>query len=302
VLILRSEGLLCRIDPAHGGEIVELVELRAGRQLLGRTPFSTSAPQAGDLDEETWTAGYRGGWQLLAPNAGNACSLDGTTHGFHGRASNDPWSVVRSDERTAVLAWTGHGLAIEREVRLEGQRLTATSTVTATHGTAQLVAAEHISFGAELLDPAVELTLPGGRVWEQSETTGPAEPPASAAEWPHASRLDGTTEPVDRLQSAVARTCFLALAEVPPGPVTLRNPKTGLTVALLWTREAFPFMWIWHENRESQGIWGGRTELLVIEAATVPHALGLATASDHHQELRIEPGQPRVFTFAVEVG
>lgn len=301
MLILRSEGLLCRIDPTHGGEVIDLVELRTGKQILGRTPFSTNAPQAGDLDESTWTASYRGGWQFLAPNAGNQCSVSDVSHGFHGRASNDPWHVLDADLSTCAMAWSGHGISIEREVRLEGRCLKATSTVTATSGPAPMVAAEHISFGAELLDPEVEITLPGGQVWEQSETAGPPKPPDLACEWPMASLLDGSLEQVDRLPISVPRTRFLALADVPPGPVQVRNPKTGLTIALDWTRESFPFMWIWHENRATDGIWDGRTEILVIEAATVPHALGLATAIDHHQETQIKPGQPRVFEIAVEV-
>ena len=48
---------------------------------------------AGDLDETAWTARYRGGWQLALPNAGTACEVGGSDHGFHGRASNDPWQV-----------------------------------------------------------------------------------------------------------------------------------------------------------------------------------------------------------------
>lgn len=301
MLVLRSEGLLCRIDPRHGAEVVELVELDGGRQLLGRTPFATGVPVAGDLDEETWTRAYRGGWQFLTPNAGNACEVDGEEHGFHGRASNDPWDVVESGESAAELAWRGHGVAVRRGFSLSGRRLDVRTTLEADGDAAIAIAAEHISFGAELLDPAVELELPGGRAWEQSEADGPVEPPANAAAWPSARLLDGSEEQVAALDRSVERGRFLALADVPAGPVRVRNRATGLAARLDWDRAAFPCMWIWHENRATDWLWGRRTEILVVEAATVPHALGLAAAAEAGQAMRIEPGEQREFNFSIEV-
>ena len=77
MIVLRSDELLVRVDPSHGGEILDLVDLRTGRQLLGRPPFGSVPPAVGDLDEETWTASYRGGWQVLFPNAGSPCTVNG---------------------------------------------------------------------------------------------------------------------------------------------------------------------------------------------------------------------------------
>ena len=126
MIVLRSAEVLIRVDPAHGGEILDLVDLRTGRQLLGRPPFGSTVPVAGDLDEGTWTAAYRGGWQVLLPNAGNACRVDGRRHGFHGRASNDPWSVEERDESSVTLAWSGQGVAARRRLRLADGGLSVT--------------------------------------------------------------------------------------------------------------------------------------------------------------------------------
>jgi hypothetical protein len=86
VIVLQAGNLLVRVDPAHGGEILDLVDTRSGAQYLGRPPFASLPPQAGELDEDTWTDRYRGGWQTVAPNAGNACAVGGVDHGFHGAA------------------------------------------------------------------------------------------------------------------------------------------------------------------------------------------------------------------------
>jgi hypothetical protein len=92
MITLASEGILVRADPTHGGEILDLIDLDTGRQLLGRPPFGSDRPCGGDLDEETWTRSYRGGWQTVLPNAGNACTVAGSAYGFHGRGSVDPGS------------------------------------------------------------------------------------------------------------------------------------------------------------------------------------------------------------------
>jgi len=123
MLVLQSERLLVRVDARHGGELLDLVDLATGRQLLGRPPFASAERLGGDLDEETWTERYRGGWQLVTPNAGNPCDVGDEHHGFHGRASNDPWDVVEADGMHAVLGWQGHGLEVTRRVALDGDAL-----------------------------------------------------------------------------------------------------------------------------------------------------------------------------------
>src|SRR5919197_1000064 len=102
MLVVRSERVLARLAPGLWGEVLDLVDLTTGRQLLGRPPFSSAEPLAGDLTEEVWTERYRGGWQLVTPNAGNQCDVDGHYHGFHGRASNDPWDVGYASNGEAV--------------------------------------------------------------------------------------------------------------------------------------------------------------------------------------------------------
>ena len=114
MLVLCSDDLLVRVDPTHGGEILDLVDLATGRQLLGRPPFSSAEPLGGDLTEDVWTERYRGGWQLVTPNAGNPCEVAGERHGFHGCASNDRWQVLETSAARAVLRWDGQRHEIDQ--------------------------------------------------------------------------------------------------------------------------------------------------------------------------------------------
>ena len=49
MIVLHDERVLVRLDPRHGGELLDLVDLRTGRQLLGRAPFASAEPLAGPV-------------------------------------------------------------------------------------------------------------------------------------------------------------------------------------------------------------------------------------------------------------
>ena len=120
----------------------------------------------------------------MSPNAGTPCVVGSEQHGFHGRASNDPWQVLEAAPTAASLAWSGHGLRIQRRLRLDSGALEVTVEATALADRAPLVAVEHVALGLELIEPEVEIELPAGVAYEQSETEGPPVPPASPAAGP----------------------------------------------------------------------------------------------------------------------
>jgi hypothetical protein len=277
VIVLRSDSLMVRLDPAHGAEILDLVELERGRQLLGRPPFATAGPRPGDLPEDVWTESYRGGWQTVMPNAGNSCQVQGEHHGFHGRASNDPWELISSDGHSAVLSWSGHGLRVRKRVSVSAAVL-VDYEIRATRAEAPLVALEHVSVGAELLDPSVALDVPAARVYELDEQTGPVSPPEDCATWPEATMQDGSRERVDGWQIARPRGRLVALNDLAAGWAVVRNPERDQGLALTWDVNFFPHCWMWQENRATAGIWRSLTEILAVEPSTVPHSLGLAHA------------------------
>ena len=299
MIVLRSEGLLVRLDPRHGGELLDLVHLPSGRQLLGRPSFSSAEPVPGDLDEDTWTASYRGGWQLVLPNAGNACEVAGDRHGFHGRASNDPWEVVEASAAEALLRWEGHGIEARRTLSVAGDTLTAAVELRAVAGRAPLVVLEHLSVGLELLDPEVEIVLPPGRAYELSERTGPAAPPPGAPLWPEIRLLDGRCERADRWPIATRRSRYLVVTDVPEHRAAVRNPVTGAGLELSWEGELLRHVWLWHEARVYAGRWREQAEILVIEPTSVPHGLGLATAIENGQACWLEPGEVVDYRLAV---
>jgi len=284
VIELRSDELWATLDPEHGAEIVRLTALRSGSALLGSPPFVPAPARAGDLDEEAWTASYRGGWQLAAPNAGAACDVEGVRHGFHGRASVDPWSLVEHDDAHAVLSWSGHGLRLRRSIGVTGARLTVELAWRAIAAPVPLIAVEHVCLGAALLDPRVEIQA-RARAHELADTGGPPLPPDDAVVWPGCRLLDGGVERGGSWPFDEPRSRFIALTGFDHGAAEIRNPDSGLAVRLDWDVAKLPAAWIWHELRGNDGIWDRRAELLGVEPASVPHALGLGEAVQHGQAL-----------------
>jgi galactose mutarotase-like enzyme len=292
VIILRSDELLVRIDPAHGGEILDLLDLNTGRQLLGRPPFGSELALPGDLDETTWTASYRGGWQTVLPNAGNACEVGGDQHGFHGSASIDPWEASETTETGTLLRWSGHGLEVEKRIELEGGALTVRYRIAnATDKPVPLVALEHLSVGLEILHPTVRLAFPAAKAYELSESEGPLEPPEHATGWPQIALLDGSTERGDRQALETPRSRLYVMNGLAEGWAAVWSATRGQGLALAWDVKWFAHAWVWHENRISPDPWRQQGEIMAIEPSTVPHSLGLAVAEEAGQARVLEPGE-----------
>ena len=289
MITLRSDDLLVRVDPDHGGELLDLIDLRSGRQLLGRPPFGSEPALPGELDEERWTRSYRGGWQSVLPNAGNPCDSATGHHGFHGRASNDPWRLLDHDEDYARMSWAGHGLEVEKLIALEDGAVAVRYRISSAHG-APLVAVEHLSVGLELLEPEVRIDLPAGHAYELSEQDGPLSPPADATRFPTLRLLDGSTERADRWPIGEPRSRLYVVSDLPAGWAVIANAARNHGLAMAWDVEWYRHCWVWHENRVSGGVWRGAAEMLVVEPATVPHSLGLSVAEASGHARRIEPG------------
>ncbi len=291
-VFLTSEAVAVRIDPGHGGEVLDLIDLRSGRQLLGRPPFGSDRPVSGELDETTWTRAYRGGWQLLVPNAGNACVVDGVQHGFHGRASTEEWEVTDLGADAATLTWTGHGMEVQRRVAVVEDAVVVRSDITA-HRDVNLVWVEHIGLGLELLDPAVEIVVPGGLAYELSEISGPVSAPPDATMWPEVRLLDGTVERAGRAMLRSPRSRLLVVADLSEGVIVVRNRDRGQALEVRWDLAWLPHLWMWHEVRTSGDAWRRLAEMLVIEPASVPHTLGLETARRSGQAHELTAGERR---------
>src|SRR4051794_34114530 len=99
LIVLESDRLRIAVDPMLGGTIRSVEHLELGTQVLGKVPWNpetTPLDPAAVTDPATWLSRYTGGWSILFPNGGDACTFRGVFHGFHGEGSIAPWDM-RSD-------------------------------------------------------------------------------------------------------------------------------------------------------------------------------------------------------------
>ena len=111
---IATDAIRVTVNPQVGGTITEIVHRPSGLSVLGRVPWDpVDAPIASFAarDEPEWLTRYTGGWPLLFPNGGDACTVDGMFHGFHGEASIAPWrweaSARQSSAGAAILHRAG---------------------------------------------------------------------------------------------------------------------------------------------------------------------------------------------------
>src|SRR5262249_60462072 len=95
-----------------------------------------------------------GGWPILFPNGGDACSFEGMFHGFHGEASVVPWETNRDGTALRLRRrFFTVPAEMHRELRVEGDSLTIRETVRL-DGDRPIKAMwrHHPTFGSDLLD------------------------------------------------------------------------------------------------------------------------------------------------------
>jgi len=134
--------------------------------------------------------------------------------------------------------------------------------------------------------PECRLDVPAGRAYSLDERTGPASPQAGASMWP---LVDGD----DWSRVVAAQSCvrFGCLTDLRGGWAALRNPEQRIGVGLSWPLAVLPHMWTYQDiHGVESSPWLGRGEFVMLEPSRTPHSLGLATAIENGQELRLEPG------------
>jgi hypothetical protein len=126
-ITIESEELRVTINPKVGGTITSIVHRGLGLSVLSEVPWDPVAEPIGGFaarDERHWLSRYTGGWPLLFPNGGDACTVDGVFHGFHGEASISPWRASASaNQLDLVRRFFTVPIEMRRELLVEGDLL-----------------------------------------------------------------------------------------------------------------------------------------------------------------------------------
>lgn len=291
---LLSGSLRAVVDPARGGDIV-FVGRPGGENALFHEAWETPLPAgrsmsygSGALD---WLSHYRGGWQVMFPNAGAECTVDGLPHPVHGEVSSAPAEVVEVSSSHLVLrSATRLPLRLERRISLADGTpvlLVEERVENESDRTLSYAWGHHPALAAV---PGLRIDLPAGPVHVDGAFDDPAADlePGTSGMWPEAALRSGGTTALDRIpEAAVERVCYLP--DRPAGWAAVRDPGTGRGVALAWDVEAFPHLWLWEQVGGWRFPFYGRARLVGIEPVSCWPGDGLARAIERGQARTIGP-------------
>lgn len=297
MLELSSEHLRVAVAPERGAEFT-FVGPPGDNRLASYdwvAPLRASQSRSYGSSELDFLSEYRGGWQVLFPNAGAESELRGVPLPFHGEAAGARWDVLEADERRALLRVPARiPLILERTIRVDGRSLLVDEIVRNESNEEWTFAwGHHPAFDAP---PGTVIDMPPGPLLADAAWDSPIVDtlPGAEGSWP---RVAGKRGEVDwsRVGDGVyERLCYRP--DIAAGWAALRHPATGRGTALAWAVDAFPHAWLWQQVGGPGLPWYGRARLTAIEPVNICPADGAAAGAARGQGQRIAPrGEARAW-------
>lgn len=304
---LENETLRVTIDPLVGSTITAIEHKKLGASVLGRTPWATEAtpPTAYNApDEIAWLRHYSGGWPILFPNGGDACTFEGVFHGFHGEASLAPWDV-ESDGTQARLKRKFATVPVEmqREIVLSGELLTIHETLRMQGDRPiRVMWGHHPTFGSDLLAGPFEIQSGARAVTVDDRVDSAANPlqPGATSPWPHVAGKAGL---FDLSRPKIPSAIMAYLHDFNSAWASIRRLDDSVAAALSWDERVFPYAWLWCELEGTQDApWQGKTRLIGLEPNTTWPGNGLADTDRRGSPLMLlQPGAEITTTVRLNV-
>lgn len=316
-LQLESAHLALTILLDQGADLLELVHKRSGIDVLWKVPYPVSEPGVGPPptgdSAAQWIAHYRGGWQTILPNFGQAVAYRGAHLDFHGEAARRPWRLddasthgqaARVVVSTRLLSMP---LAVRREVLLDAGRpiVRIQETVTnVSEASCDCMWGHHPVFGAPLIAPEAVVYTGARRVLTDDgfEAPGNDLPLGETFAWPRLMNRSGDPVDLSTMPPPGAGTSRVVwLQDFADAWYAIVNPTVPLGVGLSWNREVMPYACLWQEAGGGRDFpFFGNAYALAIEPQTSYFGHGLLAVIERtHTQLTLAPGEARTLTLTV---
>ena len=269
---ISNGNLVVKINELLGAEIVHYGT--KNKNYLAFYDWNSPVGASKSVHYETplmdFMSEYRGGWQVLFPNAGNSSKINGIELPFHGEVSRTKVEITEMSENKVIIS-TGCRLPLV---------LTRSFTVL----------------------PDKDVLVIEQQVFNESNIKIPfiwGEHPAFALPKGSRIKLTGAEILVEPNNAGIE----VDLSAVPNGPVErlcyLKDVKEGWAafeigtdlLGMSWDKNAFPYLWFWQQIGGLGFPWFGRAMITALEPASSWPSYGLSEAIKNKQATYIESGE-----------
>jgi hypothetical protein len=281
MIALHNKHLTVGVDESLGGEITQIQS--NGVDLLAyydwESPVGSRQSSGYGHERHDWLSDYRGGWQLLVPNAGPECDVDGVHHPFHGEWSRTRVTIEEQTQTAVTMrAGTRTPVVVQRRVWLENnppRLLVSTRVHNDSPERTSFIWGEHPAFAVASGD---RVDLPAARVADgQGNVLGT---------WPLQASSDNRPR-IDVVTSDAPHETVHFVTDLPAGWAALHRSR--VSVAMAWDARDFPHVWLWREHASAGFPFFGRAW----------PGIGLAEARRRGQAITLAPGESRSTTVAI---
>jgi hypothetical protein len=280
VELASPAGARAVVDPGRGAAVERLLTAEGASLLSSVSKESRDSLVALAEDpcdtKTTWMALSEGGWEILAPNAGDAGRYDGRAYAFHGEVGRAPWTVAELS-RSAIEMRTSDGdIEYARHVAIEDGSLTVRERVRSFSAKAQPFAwTSHLALGADAVTDDVSIEFSGSVV--DGSIDGAA---------------DASGDHGVGARPALGSASFAVVDVEGDGSATLANEDLVLRVT--WDAKVLPYLWVWVERGGTTGWpWFGRLHAIGLEPSNMPTAGGLGSYAGERTPPTLEAGESR---------
>ena len=295
MLVLDNGFLRVQINEELGAEIFS-IEAK-GKNFLASYDWKSPVPSVTSRTYgsaiQDWLSDYRGGWQVLFPNAGNDATIEGVPLPFHGEFGRTHVQVLEhSATRLVVSAGARIPLVLTRSYTLlPGESVLFIEQEVSNESQTEwpFIWGEHPAFS---LPPGSKIKMPVGPVTADLNEAGPLQdiPMGAEGSWPLIENKTGSKADLSTVPGGgVERLCYLH--DRPEGWVAMTHGED--LIGLSWDLQAFPHMWMWQEIQGPSFPWFGRSAITALEPACTWPSYGLETAIKTGQAFSVKPGEKK---------
>jgi hypothetical protein len=274
-LLLKNQYLEVAIDQNRGADFLDLIDKKTKVNILFSTPYRAQAQKICSGTQEPlhtdsrsrWLEHYRGGWQILCPNAGQEREVFGTQVGFHGEVSIAPWQILKSGSTSCSLRIELNSipLVITRTVSLNDQLI---AIVDELHNISDRLLefdyVHHPAFGSELLDGDCRINTGATTFTMDWNSPDPRFLAGSIHGWPMAHDRYGNPVDLSQIQNSDnSSTLFGWLENFNSYWISITNVAKNIGVRIEWDGAYLPYAWLWQDLNATSG-WPFYKEARVI--------------------------------------